>query len=644
MKAKFLAVSFLVLWGVLLTLGAWGKDNTLHFLLVTSLIKSHATPLAQRAVTASLKGRKFLGDHLALLFLEHCTLSEETQEHILDLLEEHFPESPVPFHAAVFCAQNKGSFSFAIRALRLARNEEEKLTAFGTLLQLFRDRGYSTEAALLLARMYRDFQRQTTVKTRRELSPLLPYLAPAHFSPASRYALAELFLSLGFLEKAEEFAKTLEDAFSLKARLFLRKGDLKALEKLLEGRKETEDVLFFQAVLAQRTARPSEAIALYERFLSLFPKSPRTLNVLTNIAAIYQAQGKRNEYIATLERAVRLFPGNGALLWELFFALYRDGNLPKAQEVLEQLAKIPEWRNQALFWSFKISRDTSYLATILEESRLDYYYVRASEVLAPASPFAAEPPPALSLPEPLTTFWVRYRFLSSLGFKKNATIELLSLLFQDPKNAALLLEATSLLAQEGAYRESIRLAFRLFPEKGKIPEFAGKAYYPLAFFRDIEELAARQNPPLDPYLVLALVHAESAFDPEAVSIAGAIGLAQVMPGTGSWVLEKGWVNLRENPGGIEDVLRNPRDNLAIGIAYLAYLFRRFEGDTILALCGYNAGPGRAEEWRKTLPPDRDMFVESIPFPETRNYVKKVLTNYFAYTTLYRGVTAFPGTF
>lgn len=644
MKAKILVVALLVLWGVLLALGAWGKDDTLHFLVVTALIKTRATSLAQRAVSASLKEQKALGDHLALLFLEHCDPPGEVKAHILDLLEENFPESPVPFHAAILCAQKEGSFAFAARALRLARNEEEKLTAFETLFALLKDRGYHAEAALLLARMYRDFRGQTTVKTRRELAPLLPLLTPSSFSLASRLSLAELFLSLGFLEKAEEFAKTIDDAFTLKARLFLRKGNLKALEKLLEGRGEEEDVLFFRAVLAQRMGRQSEAIALYERLLSLFPKSSYALRALTNIAAIYQAQGKKREYVATLERAARLFPNNGSLLSELFFALYRERDFTKAQEVLEQLARIPEWRNQALFWNFKISRDTSYLATILEESRLDYYYVRAFETLAPASPFAAEDPPALSLPEPLATSWSRYRLLSSLGFPKNAKIELLFLLSRDPKNAALLLEASSLLTREGAYRESIRLAFRLFPEKGRIPEFAGKAYYPLAFFQEIQELAARQNPPLDPYLVLALVHAESAFDPEAISIAGAIGLAQVMPQTASWVMEKGWVDFRENPGNVEEILKNPRENLAIGIAYLAYLFRRFEGDLVLALCGYNAGPGRAEEWRKTLPPDRDLFVESIPFLETRNYVKKVLANYFAYTVLYRGVTAFPGTF
>ncbi|MEN3203356.1 MAG: transglycosylase SLT domain-containing protein [Atribacterota bacterium] len=644
MKAKIVTVLLLVFWSFLFVFGARGKDDAWHFLFVTTLIHSRAKALAQRAVISSLEKEKILGDHLALLFLERCNPPKEEKARLLDLLEHFFPESPVSFHAALFSAQKEQSFSFAIRALRLAPSEEEKLSAFETLFVLLKEKGFYHEAALLLARMYRDFRDQTTVKTRREMLPLLPFLTPESFSPPSRLSLAELFLSLGFLGKAEEFLATLEDAFLLKARLFLRKGDLKALERLLEGQKESEDVLWYRAVLAQRMGRQLDALSLYEELLTRFPQSAYALNALRNIASMYKAQGQTKEYIATLERAVRLFPRNGSLLSDLFFALYESKDLTKAQNVLRDLAAIPEWRNQALFWSFKISQDTSYLATILEESRLDYYYVRASQILGHSSPFKEEKPPPLSLSEPLATSWTRYRLLSSFRLWHNAAIELLSLLRRDPKNPSLLLEASLLLAQRGLYPKSIRLALRLFPEKGKIPEFAGKAYYPLAFFKDIEKFASQHNPPLDPYLILALVHAESLFDHEAVSIAGAIGLAQVMPQTGAWVIEKGWVHLGRNPENIEDALRNPKENLAIGIAYLAYLFRRFEKDVVLALCGYNAGPGRADEWQKRLPPDRDMFIESIPFPETKNYVKKVLTNYFAYTALYRGVTAFPNTF
>lgn len=648
MKAK-IPVVLLLLWGILFALGAGEKGDSLglqeklHFFWVATLIEARALPLARQAVVAGLLERKTLGDHLALFFLERLDTTRREKEEILSLLEHCFPESPVLFHAALLCAQKEKSFALTSLALRLARTEEEKLSAFEELFTLLKERGFSREGALVLARMYREFEDQSAQRTRSLLAPLLPLLSPESFSSSSRLAFAEFLLSLGFLEEAEKFAATLEDAFLLKARLFTRKGDLKALEKLLEGREENEDTLFFRAILAERKGERDRAIALYTRLLSHFPQSPYVQRVLANLAFLYRVQERKDEYLRTLERAAQLFPQNGSFLWNLFWALYEEKDFERAQNVLKDLAKLPTWRNQALFWSFKITRDASYLATILEENRLDYYYVRACEILGALSPFEATQEPSFSPPEPFRIPWTKYRFFSSLRLLKNAEIELLHLLAQNPKNEALLLEASRFFARRGLYRKSLRFAFRLFPERGKIPEFAGKSYYPLAFFKDVQELSASQNPPLDPYLVLALVHAESAFDPEAVSPAGAIGLAQVIPSTASWVIEKGWVELKENPGNVEEVLRSPRENLTVGIAYLAYLFRRFEGDTVLALCGYNAGPGRAERWKNELPLDRDAFIEAIPFEETKNYVKKVLTNYFAYTILYRGISSPQGT-
>lgn len=648
MKAKAFATLFTVLWGVLFALGVWGSDGVLppgeecHFRFTLTLMDLRS-PLVHWLVPQSLKHRRLLADHLALLFLERFDPPREEKERILDLLEYFFPESPVCFHAALFSAQREGSFAFALLALRHARGEEEKLAALEVLFSLLKERGYVEEAALLLARIYQDFRGQGTVKTREMFTPLLPSLTPSSFSPEARMLLAECFLALGFLEKAEAFAQTLEDAFTLKARLFLRTGNLKALEKLLEGRRESDDVLFYRAVLAERRGEYENAANFYETLLSRFPESPRALSAFLNLASVYRAQKAMTKSIEVLEKGSTRFPTNGTLLWELFFTLYQEQAFTKAQEVLARLAQLPDWRNQALFWQFKLSKDASFLATILKERRLDYYYVRATEILGPSSPFTTASPPSLSLPEPLSRSFARYRFLSSLRLFKNAEIEITALLSQNQENAALLLEAVRFFAQQGAFRKSISLAFRLFPKDGGVPEAVAKGYYPLAFFRVVERLAGESHPPLDPYLVLALIHAESAFDPQAVSPAGAIGLAQVMPATGSWVVEKGWVRVHENPGEIADLLRNPEANLAIGIAYFAYLLRRFDGDLVLALCGYNAGPGRAERWRQELPLDRDVFIESIPFQETRNYVKKVLTNYFAYTLLYRGLTANQGT-
>ncbi|MBC7217839.1 MAG: hypothetical protein H5U36_06825, partial [Candidatus Caldatribacterium sp.] len=227
-----------LLWGILFALGAGEKGDSLdlkeklHFLWVATLIETRAAPLAHQEVVTSLRERETLGDHLAFLFLERLDTTRKEKEEILSLLENLFPESPVLFHAALVCAQKEKSFAFTSLALRFAKTKEEKLAAFEELFALLKEQGFFQEGALILAWMYREFEDQSTQKTRTLLMPLLPSLSPESFSLPSRLAFAEFLLSLGFLEEAEKFAATLEDAFLLKARLFARKGDLTALEKL----------------------------------------------------------------------------------------------------------------------------------------------------------------------------------------------------------------------------------------------------------------------------------------------------------------------------------------------------------------------------------------------------------------------------
>lgn len=110
---------------------------------------------------------------------------------------------------------------------------------------------------------------------------------------------------------------------------------------------------------------------------------------------------------------------------------------------------------------------------------------------------------------------------------------------------------------------------------------------------------------LDPALISAIIKAESDFDPDAVSRAGAIGLMQLMPQTA--------VRL-----DVRDPF-NPEENIAGGARYLRYLLDRFHGNLPLALAAYNAGATRVEQY-KTLP----------PIHETRHYVKKVLRLYRQY--------------
>lgn len=136
---------------------------------------------------------------------------------------------------------------------------------------------------------------------------------------------------------------------------------------------------------------------------------------------------------------------------------------------------------------------------------------------------------------------------------------------------------------------------------------------------------------LDQALLFAVIRAESAFDPDAESHVGALGLMQVMPATARVVARL--VDLTPPKG---DTLRDPEVSLAYGQAYLEHLLQRDAiGDNLIYLAaGYNAGPGRVPQWVEAYPYASDplLFLESIPFDETRIYVKKVLTNLWTYRT------------
>ncbi len=138
---------------------------------------------------------------------------------------------------------------------------------------------------------------------------------------------------------------------------------------------------------------------------------------------------------------------------------------------------------------------------------------------------------------------------------------------------------------------------------------------------------------LDPAWVYGLIRQESRFVRDARSWAGAQGLMQIMPATARWIAKK----LGERDFRVEQ-LHDLDTNLRFGTFYLRSVLDDLEGSPLLASAAYNAGPGRPRSWRSTLstPVEGAIFAEIIPFNETRDYVKKVLTNAVYYAALFTG--------
>ena len=136
---------------------------------------------------------------------------------------------------------------------------------------------------------------------------------------------------------------------------------------------------------------------------------------------------------------------------------------------------------------------------------------------------------------------------------------------------------------------------------------------------------------LDPAYVYGLIRQESRFIMDARSSVGASGLMQVMPATASWTAKKiGMVDFKSNQINDRDI------NITIGTSYLKLALDDFAGSMPLAAAAYNAGPGRPRSWRNGPVMEAAIWAENIPFNETRDYVKKVLSNTTNYALILTG--------
>jgi soluble lytic murein transglycosylase len=148
--------------------------------------------------------------------------------------------------------------------------------------------------------------------------------------------------------------------------------------------------------------------------------------------------------------------------------------------------------------------------------------------------------------------------------------------------------------------------------------------FPLVYYQSILKQAKQHQ--LDPAWIYAVTRQESAFIQNARSSAGALGLMQLMPGTAQLVAKKHQVHL-----GNHTAILEPHTNIQLGTQYLRMMLDTYENHPILATAAYNAGPGRVKKWLPNTGMSADSWIETIPFKETREYVKNVLT----YTIIYQ---------
>lgn len=230
--------------------------------------------------------------------------------------------------------------------------------------------------------------------------------------------------------------------------------------------------------------------------------------------------------------------------------------------------------------------------------------------------------------------FLRAQDLAALGLKAWARSELIEI-ERRTRNKDYLKSLMSEYEKISAYDRSANIGFVDFvTQRSRQGLERGKSIWQSTYPKAYESFvtAASQQFGVPAEFVWSIMRAESRYNPTVISPVGAMGLLQLMPYTA------------ERVAGILDVktfrphlLFEPETNVKLGTRYLKRLSDKLDGNYHLVAAAYNAGPHRVASWLKSFGElDNDEFIEHIPFVETRNYVKKVVHNYFVYSQIYQG--------
>ena len=390
------------------------------------------------------------------------------------------------------------------------------------------------------------------------------------------------------------------------------------------------EMLWRRAWMEEDRGQPAAAMGFYSRIYTAFPKSQRAEESYIRRALCLYQMGKYDSAWQVLTLFEKRNPTSSFLAASQYWrAKCRCGrNNPEAAKLLlDSVAR----REPFDYYAHRARDLLVFLGDTLNSRLLiDSVYDNTRAIawldsVAPPSKKQVTPEDSLN--------FRRGVVLATVGDVAEAEIFLESMELWYPGNLSLQFKIAALyrLAQApslsaGAGR---RLSWRIpYEDRANIPLPAYTLMYPF-FFRDIiKSEAQRWN--VDPYFVSAVIRQESSFNPEALSPVGAVGLMQIMPATARAIARE----LHE-PFSI-DSLYHPSANIRYGTYYLRKLLDQFNENEVLVLASYNGGPPNAKEWYlRNKEKDPDLLVEGIGFSETRNYVKKVMANFWIYRKLSR---------
>jgi soluble lytic murein transglycosylase len=413
--------------------------------------------------------------------------------------------------------------------------------------------------------------------------------------------------------------------------------------------------------LRQRRDREG-ALGTLDRLVREHPKSPVAPDALQLKAELLEAAARPADAETTYAKLVAEYPDSdeaAGALWRLGWLAWFRGNLAEVTARWSRLQTArggQPLREAATYWLGRAwerrgdqDQATRQFAQLLKDSPRTYYGLLAAQrspgAAAGRAAAGAEStgsgkaagPGAFAFPaDPREGLQGDPRFdraaaLREVGLAEFADEELDELTRRSVGEPRRLYALSAAYAADERYHMALRILRRSFQgaarSGGASPREFWEMFYPMGW-RDVLTAAAGRAS-LDPFLVAAVVREESSFYPQARSRVGARGLMQLMPDTGREV-----ARARRIPFPDVEVLDQPATNLEIGTTFLGGLVRQF-GDPRLAAAAYNAGPTRVREWwanRKT--DDLDVWVEQIPYNETRAFVKRVMLSWQEYQRVY----------
>ena len=371
-----------------------------------------------------------------------------------------------------------------------------------------------------------------------------------------------------------------------------------------------------------------------------------TLNILIGRAAAKNQDGYVQELVPQIIKLDPLADPALQHFWDKGWALYSRGDLNGAKKLFRFIADTythPNVRRQSDYWYARcVERQGQKEEAMAIYRKLasapyaDLYAIHAVSRGAKHEPVKSNPlkregPDWREMAEKQMPRELQLAYeLTALSAMRDAVLEIRrNARRENTKFAeALLADYYAAAGNEILMYRAIRRAWPELAtvEQDRVPVYFLRMYYPLKYGEEIEERAKERR--LDPNLVRALILQESYYDPKAKSRVGATGLMQLMPPTAKE--HAGRMGIRFSVSRLE----NPDVNVRLGTYHLKMLIDMFQGNTYLAVASYNAGQGNVLKWRRGAPRKPiDEFLESIPFQETRNYVKRVTILRSAYTRL-----------